>query len=204
MTAPELGDLYGAGSRALQNDFDSRRLADRLEGLTVHDELTENDIALIEAQRTVLVATTDAAGWPDVSYKGGDVGFVRVIDPTTLVWPSYDGNGMFRTLGNITDDPRLAMLFVDTTRPWRLRLHGIGEVITTGPLVEEYHEAQAVVRVTIARLFPNCGRYIHQGDENSPFVPQQGVPTPQPDWKASDHIAPYLPGTATAELGSSG
>ena len=197
MTEPEIGDLYGPGSRSLQDDFDSRRLADRLVELTIHDELTEHDTALIEAQRTVLVATTDAAGWPDVSYKGGDVGFVRVIDPRTLIWPSYDGNGMFRTLGNIVDDPRLAMLFVDTTLPWRLRLHGTGEVLTSGPLVDRYHEAQAVVRVTIARLFPNCGRYVHTGDENSPYVPQEGVPTPEPEWKAREQIAPYLPGTDT-------
>lgn len=194
MTEPDLGPLYGAGSRALQDTFDSRRLADRLQELTIHDELTDDDAELIEAQTSVLVSSVDESGWPDVSYKGGDPGFVRVLDPTTLAMPSYDGNGMFRTLGNIAADPRLAMLFVDTARPWRLRLHGIGRVETAGALVDSFHGAQAVLVVDIKRLFPNCGRYIDQGSGPAPHVPREGEETPEPEWKQMDVIRPYLPG----------
>ena len=195
MTDPDLGSLYGEGSRALQDTFDSRRLADRLQELTIHEELTEDDIALIGAQTSVLVSSVDDAGWPDVSHKGGDPGFVRVVDAQTLALPSYDGNGMFRTLGNIAADPRLAMLFVDTARPWRLRLHGIGRVETTGALVDSFHGAEAVLVVDIKRLFPNCGRYIDQGDGPAPHIPRAGEDTPEPEWKQIDAIRPYLPQT---------
>ena len=197
MTEPTLGDLYGEGSRALQDAFDSRRLADRLVELTVHEELTDADIELIEAQTNVLVSTVDEAGWPDVSYKGGDPGFVRVLDATTLALPSYDGNGMFRTLGNIAADPRLALLFVDTARPWRLRLHGLGRVETEGQLVESFHGAQAVAVVEVKRVFPNCGRYIDQGTGPAPHVPRKGEETPEPEWKQIDAIRRYLPGKPT-------
>lgn len=193
MTEPELGALYGAASRVLQDTFDSRRLADRLQELTIHDELTDDDIDLIGAQSKVLVSSVDESGWPDVSHKGGDPGFVRVLDRRTLAMPSYDGNGMFRTLGNIAADPRLAMLFVDTARPWRLRLHGVGRVETTGDLLTSFHGAQAVVVVEIRRLFPNCGRYIDQGDGAGPHVPREGHDTPEPAWKRNDAIRPYLP-----------
>ncbi|MEM7288479.1 MAG: pyridoxamine 5'-phosphate oxidase family protein [Actinomycetota bacterium] len=193
MTDHDLGALYGDGSRALQDTFDSRRLADRLQELTIHDELTDDDIGLIEAQTSVLVSTVDEVGWPDVSYKGGDPGFVRVVDRRTLVMPSYDGNGMFRSLGNIAADPRLAMLFVDTTRPWRLRLHGVGRVETAGPVVDGLHGAQAALVVEIRRLFPNCGRYIDQGTGPAPHVPREGEDTPEPEWKKMDLFRPYLP-----------
>ena len=190
--AMDIGPLYGAGARALQDEFDSRRLADRLLELTVHTELTDDDATLIAGQSTVWVSTVDADGWPDVSYKGGDVGFVRVVSPTELRIPAYDGNGMMRTMGNITDTGRVALLFVDRDRPWRLRLHG-GARVTTDPAdVAEFHGAFAVIVVTAVRIFPNCGRYIH-GDDVSEFVPRQGHEPPTPDWKSYDVINDALP-----------
>jgi uncharacterized protein len=186
-------DLYGAGARAFQDEFDSRRLADRLGELTVHAELTDDDTALITAQSTVWVSTVDAGGWPDVSYKGGEPGFVRVVSPTELRIPAYDGNGMMRTLGNIADTGRVALLFVDVERPWRLRLHGEARVSTERADVDEFHGAFAVIVVTAARIFPNCGRYIHQGGV-SEFVPRPGHEPPTPEWKRLEFINDALPG----------
>ncbi len=188
----ELGDLYGDGARALQDEFDSRRLADRLLDLTVHTELTDDDIGLVGAQSTVWISTVDAAGWPDVSYKGGDVGFVRVVSPTELQIPSYDGNGMMRTLGNITDTGRVALLFLDQDRPWRMRVHGTAHVSIDAADLAEFHGAFAVIVVSIGRIFPNCGRYIHQG-ALSDHVPRAGHEPPVPDWKQHTILNDVLP-----------
>ncbi len=196
----DLGPLYGAGARTLQDEFDSRRLADRLHELTVHSELTDDDAALIAAQATVWVATVDADGWPDVSYKGGDVGFVQVVSPTEVRIPAYDGNGMMRTLGNITDTGRVALLFVDHTRPWRIRLHGEARVSTESADVAEFHGAFAVIVVAPTRVFPNCGRYIHQ-DGVSEFVPRDGYEPPTPEWKTYDFINDALPADDPARRG---
>ena len=144
----EIGDLYGEGARALQDEFDARRLADRLLELTVHAELTEDDIELIGGQSTVWISTVDADGWPDVSYKGGDPGFVRVVSPTELRIPSYDGNGMMRTMGNIADTGRVGLLFVDLGRPWRIRIHGTARVATAAADVADFHGAFAVMIVS--------------------------------------------------------
>jgi predicted pyridoxine 5'-phosphate oxidase superfamily flavin-nucleotide-binding protein len=187
-----IGPLYGAGARALQDQFDARRLADRLHDLTVHAELTDDDIALIAAQPTVWISTVDADGWPDVSYKGGDAGFVRVVSPTELRIPSYDGNGMMRTMGNVSDTGRVALLFLDTSRPWRLRVHGSARVSTEPADVVEFHGAFAVIVVTVERIFPNCGRYIHQGDV-SEYVPREGHEPPAPAWKSLAILNDALP-----------
>ena len=192
-TRDQGGRLYGEGARALQDIFDSRRLADTLAAVTVHDELTDDDIELIREQSTVWLATVDADGWPDISYKGGDVGFVEVTTPSELRIPIYDGNGMWRTLGNVTDDGRVALLFVDTGRPWRMRVHGRATVSLEEDDLDRHVGAQAVLVVTVGRIFPNCGRYIHQDGEISTFVPRADHTPPIPDWKRIDGLRSVLP-----------
>ena len=146
------------------------------------------------------LATADADGWPDVSYKGGAPGFVRVVGRTELQIPIYDGNGMFRSLGNIADTGRVALLFVDTGRPWRMRVHGTAVVPTNRSVLDEHHGAQAVVIVTTARIFPNCGRYIHRDGEISRYVPRAGEETPIPSWKKLPGLREVLPAADAARL----
>ena len=188
-----VGRLYGDGARALQEAFDSRRLADAIEAGAVHEELTDEDVTLIRRQSTVWIATVDADGWPDVSYKGGDVGFVQVIGSTEIRIPSYDGNGMWRTLGNIADNGRVGLLFVDHDRPWRIRVHGLARFSTEPVDLDDHVGAQAVIIIRVGRVFPNCGRYIHQDGEISKFVPRQDHQPPIPDWKRQEELQPFLP-----------
>jgi predicted pyridoxine 5'-phosphate oxidase superfamily flavin-nucleotide-binding protein len=192
-TDERAGRLYGDGARALQDTFDSRRLADALSAGTVHDALHDDDVGLIRRQSTVWIATVDADGWPDVSYKGGDVGFVEVVDPAELRIPVYDGNGMWRTLGNIGDDDRIALLFIDVERPWRLRLHGRASVSIEPADIERHVGAQAVIIVRVGRVFPNCGRYIHREGVISTFVPRRDRKPPIPDWKRIRALRTMLP-----------
>lgn len=185
-------EIYGDGARRFQDVFETRELADRLANRTLRAELNQGDIDLIQAQSTVWIATVDPEGWPDVSYKGGDVGFVEVCSPDELRIPVYDGNGMMRTIGNIADTGRVALLFVDTTRPWRIRVHGTARVSTEPADLAGLHGADAVIVVTVGRAFQNCGRYIHQGDGISPFVPRPGHEPPVAHWKGYDEFRDVL------------
>jgi predicted pyridoxine 5'-phosphate oxidase superfamily flavin-nucleotide-binding protein len=188
--------MYGDGARSLQDQFDSRRLADRLEEVTVHDHLTPNDRELVERCPQLLLATVDPDGWPDVSYKGGRPGFVRVLDPKTLAFPSYDGNGMFRSLGSVLAEPRVALLFVDFEQPDRMRVQGRATVSDDPALVASFEGAQLVVTVAVERVWPNCPRYVHRMEllELSPHAPQAGHEPPVPDWKKMDLFRDVLPG----------
>ncbi len=190
---PHPGALYGDGARRIQDSLDTRRLADAIARHTLHVGLTGDDIELIRSQSTVWISTVDADGWPDVSYKGGDVGFVEVATPSELRIPSYDGNGMMRTLGNIVDTGRIALLFVDTDRPWRMRVHGTARVSLDPTDLDRYRGADALIVVTVARVFPNCGRYIHRGGSISEDVPGTGAAPPIPDWKRNDFLRDALP-----------
>jgi predicted pyridoxine 5'-phosphate oxidase superfamily flavin-nucleotide-binding protein len=185
-------DQYHEGQRELQDRFDTRRLADRL-AESASGTFSEALANFVETRDMFFIASADADGSPDCSYKGGDPGFVRVIDDGTLVFPVYDGNGMFRTLGNVTVNPRVGLLFIDFETGTRLRVNGDATVDLESPLVASYPGAQCVVRVLARTIFANCRRYVHEYRKvsPSPFVPRGDVDPPVPDWK----VDPYFDGT---------
>jgi uncharacterized protein len=187
--------LYHEGNRELQDRFDTRRLADRIEERIVRDHIDADDRAFIEARDMFFIATTDADGQPQCSYKGGEPGFVRVLDERTIAFPVYDGNGMYLTAGNMLVHPQVGLLFIDFEGRKRMRLNGVASVADNDPLLAGYPEAQLVVRVEATEVFPNCPRYIHQYElvARSRFVPKQECETPVPQWKRSDWAHDVLP-----------
>ena len=195
---------YHDGSRSLQDRFDTRRLADRIDEKFLSRAIIDaDDRAFIERMDMFFLATADAEGRPQCSYKGGDPGFVRVLDESTLAFPSYDGNGMYLSAGNVLENPHVGMLFIDfvSARPSRLRLNGIASVDQHDELLSEFPEAQLVIRVRATQVFPNCPRYVHRMAlvERSRFVPHRGAQTPTPDWKRYDWARDVLPQGDPAE-----
>jgi uncharacterized protein len=190
-----MSELYGNAHRAFQDQHDTRRLADRLETLA-HAEFDPNDRAFVEAAAFFFLSTVDERGRPTVSYKGGPPGFVRITGESELVFPIYDGNGMFLSLGNIASSAQIGMLFIDFESARRLRVQGAARVV---PNEDPGHfpGAQHLVRVTISQLFVNCGRYIHKFAQKklSPHVPDASGHQPFPAWKRIDVLADSLPDT---------
>jgi uncharacterized protein len=187
--------LYSDGSRELQDRFDSRRLADRLEERIVRPALSPDQQAFVESVDCFFLATADAEGRPTCSYKGGDPGFLRVVDESTLAFPCYDGNGMFLSMGNVLENPAVGLLLLDFERANRMRIQGDASIDLDDPLRAEFPEAQFVVRVAVREVFPNCPRYIHKRTlvARSEFVPRDGCETPVPDWKRSPLAEGVLP-----------
>jgi hypothetical protein len=187
--------LYSPTARALQDRFDTRRLADRLAEVKVHDRFTPEDRAFIERLDMFFLSTVDATGQPTCSYKGGDPGFVTIVDDETLAFPNYDGNGMYLSTGNVEATHRVGLLCIDFERQRRMRVDGTAELRHDDPLLAVYPAAQFVVRVRAERIYPNCPRYIHKYQlvERSAFVPRTGVSTPVPGWKQSDWARDVLP-----------
>jgi predicted pyridoxine 5'-phosphate oxidase superfamily flavin-nucleotide-binding protein len=195
--APVSGD-YTPGARALQDRFDTRRLADRLHDRFIAvPRIDDERKAFIERLPMFFLATADADGNPQCSYKGGDPGFVRVLGERELCFPNYDGNGMYLSMGNLAANPRVGMLFIDFQGrpPRRLRINGSTRVEPDDPLLATYPGAQFVVRVDVTEVFPNCPRYIHRMElmEPSPFVPAADGSAPVPDWKRTDWACDVLP-----------
>jgi uncharacterized protein len=200
MSTPATGLVYTPRQRMLQDGFDTRRIADRISTLLVHDTVTADDRNFIESRDMVFVATVDEHGQPTCSYKGGEPGFVTVVDDRTLAMPSYDGNGMFLTLGNVANagaaqPAPIGLLFIDFEGGSRMRIHGTASASTEDPLLGRWPGAQVAVRVRVSQVFPNCGRYVHhyQLVERSTFVPRSDRITPVPSWKCADWARDALP-----------
>jgi predicted pyridoxine 5'-phosphate oxidase superfamily flavin-nucleotide-binding protein len=187
--------MYHDGSRQLQDQFATRKLADRLVEVLARIAFTEDDRKFIEGRPLFFLSTADAEGRPDCSYKGGLPGFVRVIDPQTLAFPSYDGNGMFKSLGNLLVNPHAGILFIDFESPRRLRVNGRATLHRDDPLLGEFAGAQLMVRVRAEAIFPNCPRYIHKMQlvEQSAYAPREGHIPPVPKWKQFPEFRDVLP-----------
>src|SRR5689334_12080132 len=186
--------LYGPDHRSLQDRFDTRRLADNVEARIVLTEIPPEHKAFIESRDMFFLSTIDHHGRPTVSYKGGDPGFVRVLDSKTVAFPCYDGNGMFYSMGNLVGNPQVGMLFINFEKPHRLRLQGAASIDDNDSLLAEYAEAQLVVRVTVSEVFRNCPRYVHRYKrvDVSEFVPHSARETPLAPWKRVDDVQTFL------------
>lgn len=187
--------LYSDSHRRLQRAFDTERLADRIEERLVSDHIDSEDRLFIERMDMFFLATADSAGRPNCSYKGGDFGFVRVLDERTLIFPSYDGNGMYLSMGNVGENAQVGLLFIDFERQRRLRVNGVAHVEPAASIGPPYPEAQFIVKVTVREVFPNCSRYIHKRRlvEKSNSVPSAASPAPAAEWKRMDWARDVLP-----------
>ena len=188
--------MYHQGQRELQDRFKSRALADRLDERLRRDRFNDGDKAFVEESPFFFLATADAEGRPDCSFKGGMPGFVRILSDDLLVWPDYDGNGMFRSLGNIAVNPHVGLLFMRIgDKPGRLRINGRASVSFDDPLIAQTPGAQMLIRLQPTDIFPNCPRYIPELQliEPSIYAPRPEETPPEPAWKAFDMFKDVVP-----------
>ena len=195
--------MYHQGSRQLQDRNATRKLADRLVEVLARNAFTDEDRGFIESCPLFFLATADADGRPDCSHKGGLAGFVRVVEPDTLAFPDYDGNGMFKSLGNVLVNPAVGILFIDFQSPRRLRVNGRARVSDDDPLLMQFEGAKRIVRVKAEAIFPNCPRYIHKMQivEQSVYAPCEGHVPPVPGWKKQPVFREVLPPGDSARTG---
>lgn len=202
-TRSSFKEFYTEEHRRFQDRYDTRKLADRLQALTVKEDLDVVDAAFIARQNMFFLATTDADGQPSCSYKGGARGFVSIVDNKTLAFPDFDGNGMHISLGNISETSKVALLFVDFEQQARLRINGHASVLTEDRLLNRFPGARMIVRVAIDTVFANCPRYIHKMvlAEESSFVPNGNHPQPSAAWKRLAGVSDVLPERDETEIG---
>jgi uncharacterized protein len=185
---------FHEGNRYFQDRFDTRRIADWIAART-RDHLDEPAREFIAHADMFFLATCDHRGLPTCSYKGGDPGFVRVLDEHWLAFPNYDGNGKYQSMGNLRKNPHVGMLFIDFEQPRRLRLQGTATIGDDDALLAAYPGAQFIVRVEVTEVYGNCPRYIHKYHRvaSSAYVPRAGSEPPIPEWKLRADINPILP-----------
>jgi uncharacterized protein len=187
---------YTPKARELQARFDTTNLADAELQVIVHDELTPVDRGFIEGMEMFWLSSVDPSGSPTVSYKGGSPGFVKMPDNKSIIFPCFDGNGMFYSMGNIASTSKVGLLFMDFVKPFRLRVQGNAQLTDDKSVVGIWPGAQFAVKVEITAIIQNCPRYIPrmQRIEASRYIPDAKTgEQPIPGWKRIDAIQPVLP-----------
>lgn len=201
-----MSEFYGEQHRQWQEQFDGVAMADRVRDLIVSPTIPEKHAGFIASRDFFFLSTVDHRGFPTCSHKGGAPGFVKILDDTTLAFPSLDGNSMYLSMGNLSLNPKIGMLFIDFETPHRVRVHGTASIAADDPLLSEYQEAELVVRVKIEEVFVNCPRYIHKHHrvQASPYIPQAGCTTPAPQWKRLDVVQDVLHAEERAKVATMG
>lgn len=189
-------EFYSDAQRKIQADQDSENLAAAIAATIVFDELQEDHSDFIASRDYFFLSSVNAEGEPTVSYKGGPVGLVQVLSPKKLAFPSYDGNGMFYSMGNVAEAGKIGMLFIDMETPHRVRVQGTAKVSKDPDLMQRFPGANMVVEVDVTSAFINCARYIHKHQrlETSKYVPDEKGDQPFPSWKRIDLLQDALPG----------
>lgn len=192
---PSAEEFYTDSQRRLQAEHDSAKLAQAVVGAIVSDVIPDEQYGFIETRDFFFLSTVNSKGQPTVSYKGGPVGVVKVTSPAQLVFPNYDGNGMFYSMGNIAEMSEVGLLFIDMETPNRLRIQGKASLSKDDALLKDFPGANMVVIVEVTSVFVNCARYIHPHKriETSKYVPDDKGEQPYPAWKRLDKIQPALP-----------
>jgi uncharacterized protein len=190
-----MSKFYTDAHRALQDRFDTRRVADLMEGGVAHSQFAEHEIGFIQSRDMFFLSTIDGEGRPTVSHKGGSPGFVKVAGPSTLAFPWYDGNGMYYSAGNLVERPKVGLLFIDFETPNRLRVQGDAAMALDDPLIDSFPGAQFVVRVAVELIWVNCPRYINPRARitQSKYTPRAGEDAPLPAWKRLHIVQDALP-----------
>ena len=190
-----MAEFYQSGHRELQKEFQSTALADRLEEIIVVPALDADAQAFIAQQDHFFLTTVDADRLPTASHPGGDRGFVHVIDKTTLLFPCFDGNGMWLSMGNIADHGKIGMLFINTVEPHRIRVQGTARLVREPDVLARWKDVGLAVEVTLTRTWINCPRYIHPMEKRgqSLHVPSEHRDTEQAEWKSLDVVADVVP-----------
>ncbi len=192
--------MFHDGNRALQDSYGGRAVADRIVEMVETPTFTDEFKEFVESVPFFFLATA-AGDHTDCSFKGGEPGFVRVTAPDRLIFPDYDGNRMYKSLGNIVENPNVGLLFMKFGAEegqgalyLRLRVSGKASVHDEHEALETYPGAQRIVEVAVTHVFPNCPRYIPQMETVAPsrHIPEAGKEQPTPEWKKIPPIAEIL------------
>lgn len=190
-------NFYGEQNRSFQDDFGTRKMADLLKEVIFNTEFDEDNKTFIESLSSFFLTTIDHQGRPTVSHKGGDAGYIKIIDKNTLIFPSYNGNGMYLSMGNLNANPQVGLLFISFETPRRVRMQGVATISKDPALMAHYKEADLVVTVKLTELWINCPRYVpkYERVRESRYTPRENIETPLAGWKQIDGVEDALGNT---------
>ncbi len=180
--------VFGSdGERMLQCRYGSQSRAQHFYDRQVLDHLNAAMRAFIARQEMMFLATSDAGGECDNSFRAGPAGFVHTVDEGRLAWPEYRGNGVLASLGNIAENPHVGLLFVDFFDDGvGLHVNGAATIVEDATMRSAYRglpvdpvygrRAERWVLVLVQEAYIHCSKFIPRLRKQSPGGDRPGRP----------------------------
>jgi predicted pyridoxine 5'-phosphate oxidase superfamily flavin-nucleotide-binding protein len=193
-------DLRQPGSRGehtLQDRYGTQERAGQFYARQFSDQLTPKMMEFIGRMEMAFIATSDADGECDCSFRAGAAGFLRVLDDRTIAYPEYRGNGVMASLGNILENPHIGIFMVDFTHDLiGLHVNGTAEVVTPArmqeldrglpePATTAGRRPVQWVLVNVTEAYIHCSKHIPK------LIPESRVRhwgTDNPRYKGGDYF----------------
>jgi len=164
------------GEHEFQENWNTRPRANAFYRNQVLGYLNSLMQAFVSKQEMMFVGTADKHGEADTSFRAGLPGFVRVLDEKTLAYPEYRGNGVMSSLGNISENPHVGLLFLDFTEA-KIGLHvnGRARIVANDEFLRDAAASEPVredkppatgrgaelwVVVTVVEAYIHCSKHI--------------------------------------------
>jgi hypothetical protein len=154
-------DDFHAGEIAAQHRWRTTAMWDkaRRARLLLH-EIPERFQQRVADSPFFFLATSNREGACDCSFKGGGPGIIKILDARQLVFPDFDGNGAFMSIGNLLENPRVGLLFIDFSDGGRLRVNGVASIHETGQFKDLFPDHPRAIHVSIEQVIPNCAAHV--------------------------------------------
>lgn len=169
MTSHFLNIVFSPSVKEVQQQNGSRGAYARRDGAIEPDRLTESEAAFIAMRDSFYLASVGADRWPYIQHRGGLPGFVKVLNDRAIGFADYRGNRQYVSVGNVSDDNRVALFMMDYPRQARLKLLGRARVVDLASdpalaeaLVDRDYAAKVErgIVIDIEAFDWNCPQYI--------------------------------------------
>lgn len=133
------------------------------------DALTDDEAQFIQARDSFYLSTVSESGWPYIQHRGGQPGFLRVVDPTTLAFADYQGNRQLLSTGNVAVNDRVCLFLMDYPQRTRLKILGHAriedarqhpEIVAKFSPPEVRRIVERVFLIEVVSFDWNCPKYI--------------------------------------------
>jgi len=172
MTRNFMNRLFTDSVKAVQTEFGTREIQSRHDGLELtRDQLTQAEATFIASRDGFYMATVNEEGWPYVQFRGGQPGFLKVLDERTLGYADFQGNRQLISMGNLRHNERASLFLMDYPSQTRLKIMVEAQVLNASerpdllPILEDPGYNAPIERFVILHVIAhdwNCPKHITQ------------------------------------------
>lgn len=158
--------VFTPAVKAAQARLGSRETYARVEARGQFPSQVNEQLAkFISARDSFYLGTASRDGQPYIQHRGGQTGFLKVLDESTLAFGDVAGNAQYISVGNLDENDRAFIFLMDYPGQRRVKLWGRAEVVEDPALLERLTVDESPLRAIVFHVEAwnaNCPKHIQQ------------------------------------------